>query len=225
MIREAGREAVREVRLWRAYHTHRYAILFYTLIVAMVGMPIAATFGWKADAIEFLLGVSLIAAVMPLGTGKTRRLILAGIIVLLLSRPFAALIHQSTLSDSALGLWAAIGLLASAGALRFVLTARRIDSEHIYAALSAYLLAGLFFGLTYWVIELTWPGTFSGPDAFSSERAAYFSFVTLASLGYGDFLPRTDMARGIAAFEAIGGQLFLAVMVARLVSLYTMEQK
>jgi hypothetical protein len=43
----------------------------------------------------------------------------------------------------------------------------------------------------------------------------------LATLGYGDFLPKTDMARGLVVFEVIGGQLFLAVMVARLIGLYT----
>ena len=46
----------------------------------------------------------------------------------------------------------------------------------------------------------------------------YFSFVTLASLGYGDILPLSDPARGLAIVEVVGGQLYLAVMVARLVS-------
>ena len=53
-----------------------------------------------------------------------------------------------------------IGLLAAAGALRFVLRAGKIDSEHVFAALSAYLLAGLFFGLIYWALELAMPGSF-----------------------------------------------------------------
>jgi hypothetical protein len=51
--------------------------------------------------------------------------------------------------------------------------------------------------------------------------ANYFSFVTIATLGYGDIVPRSDVSRGLAIFEGVGGQLFLAVMVARLVSLYT----
>ena len=55
---------------------------------------------------------------------------------------------------------------------------------------------------------------------FSRMSALYFSFVTLATLGYGDIVPRTDVARGLAIVEGVGGQLFLAVMVARLVSLY-----
>jgi voltage-gated potassium channel len=55
--------------------------------------------------------------------------------------------------------------------------------------------------------------------------AIYFSFVTLATLGYGDITPRTDVARSVAILEGVGGQLFLAVLVARLVSLYSMKTK
>jgi voltage-gated potassium channel Kch len=60
-------------------------------------------------------------------------------------------------------------------------------------------------------------GTVNG---FSTADGIYFSFVTLATLGYGDFVPKTEVARGLVILEAIAGQLYLAVMVARLVSLY-----
>jgi hypothetical protein len=95
-----------------------------------------------------------------------------------------------------------------------------VDAEHLYAALSAYLLAGIFFGNFYWVLQQIWPGTFAVTGDFSRMSAIYFSFVTLATLGYGDIVPRSDVARGLAIVEGVGGQLFLAVMVARLVSLY-----
>jgi hypothetical protein len=49
----------------------------------------------------------------------------------------------------------------------------------------------------------------------------YFSFVTLATLGYGDIVPRGDLARSLAILEAIAGQLYLVAMVSRLVSVYT----
>jgi hypothetical protein len=126
-----------------------------------------------------------------------------------------------------LGLWTLIGLFAAAGALRFAMRATRVDAEHLYAALSAYMLAGIFFGLFYWVLEQVGPGTFTdaGAGEFSRISALYFSFVTLATLGYGDIVPRTDVARGLAIVEGVGGQLFLAVMVARLVSLYARGQE
>ena len=82
-------------------------------------------------------------------------------------------------------------------------------------------MAGVFFGLLYFVVEQLSPGTFTSPTHFTQTSAIYFSFVTLATLGYGDIAPRGDIARGIAIVEGVGGQLFLAVLVARLVSLYT----
>jgi len=116
--------------------------------------------------------------------------------------------------------WTVVALIAAAVALSFAFRAQSIDREHVYAALSAYLLAGIFFGVLYWVLEQIWPGTFAAPGHFSRMSAIYFSFVTLATLGYGDIVPRSDVARGVAIVEGVGGQLFLAVLVARLVSLY-----
>jgi hypothetical protein len=211
--------------LWNEYNRHRYPVLFYTLLFTLVAMPVATFFKWGATAVETLFGISLLTAVMPYGSAHVRRFLIVGVILLLIARPVASGAHLSGASDAALGLWALIGLFAAAGALRFVLNASEITSAHVYAALSAYLLAGIFFGVTYWAIETAWPGSFSGPSDFTRESAVYFSFVTLATLGYGDFLPKTDMTRGLVVFEAIGGQLFLAVMVARLIGLYTSERK
>jgi voltage-gated potassium channel len=98
-----------------------------------------------------------------------------------------------------------------------------IDAEHLYAALSAYLLAGVFFGSFYLVVEQLRPESFAATRAFTPMSAFYFSFSTLAAIGYGDIVARTDIARGWAIVEGVGGQLFLAVLVARLVSLYSKE--
>src|SRR5215813_11347576 len=93
----------------------------------------------------------------------------------------------------------------------------KVDAEHLFAALSSYLLAGIYFGLLYWALEQLRPGTFVAATAFSKTGGIYFSFVTLATLGYGDIVPKTDVARGLAILEAVGGQLYIAVTIARLV--------
>lgn len=215
------RQKFGEGLFWARYDKHRYHVLFFTLLFTLGAMPIATFFQWGSTAIEMLFGAILLAAVMPLGTPRRRRMLIIIVALLLLARPVATEVDMNKVSESALGLWALVGLLAAAGALRFVLTADQIGGEHVFAALSAYLLAGIFFGVTYWAIEVALPGSFAGPSDFTRESAVYFSFVTLATLGYGDFLPKTDMTRGIVVFEVIGGQLFLAVMVARLIGLYT----
>src|SRR4030095_4195975 len=172
----------------RRYQEHRYQTLFYTLLFTMVAMPIATFFRWGATAIELMFGATLLAAVMPLGPKRSRRFLFVLAAVLLLARPVASEAHLIGVSEVALGLWAIIGLIAAAGALRFVLNAADIEAEHVYAALSAYLLAGIFFGVTYWAIEVRWPGSFTGPSPFTRESAVYFSFVTLATRGHRDLL-------------------------------------
>lgn len=211
--------------LGSAYLCRRYAILFYTLLLTMVAAPVFAAFELKGALIELFLAASLLAAVLPVSTGKDRRVLLTIVAAVWLARPATAWFDHPALSAMTLVMWTLIGLFAAAGALRFAIGAMRVDAEHLYAALSAYLLAGIFFGLFYWVLEQIRPGTFAFSGDFSRMAAIYFSFVTLATLGYGDIVPRTDVARGLAIVEGVGGQLFLAVLVARLVSLYSRQAK
>ena len=62
-------------------------------------------------------------------------------------------------------------------------------------------------------------------QGLSPGTATYFSFVTLATLGYRAVVPRSEVARGVAIVEAVAGQLYLAVMIARLVSLYVFDER
>jgi len=204
---------------------HRYAFLFYTLLATMAAAPLIAAFELRASLLEFLLALNLLAAVMPLRSPSSRRAALLVTILMWGARPLAAWIGHPALLAATLGVWTLIGLFAAAGALLFAMRAARIDAEHIYAALSAYLLAGIFFGSFYWVLEQVAAGSFAVSGEFTRMSAIYFSFVTLATLGYGDIVPRNDIARGLAIVEGVGGQLFLAVMVARLVSLYARDPK
>lgn len=207
-------------RLWQSYLGARYAILFYSLLLMLVAIPVAATVGLPQILIRLLLAGCLLAAVMPNATKRTSRFLFAGVVLLIGVRFGSEHGFLPVNPGLILTIVAITGLFAAAGALRFAVSSPVVDSEIIYAALSTYLLAGLFFGQIYWALEGAMPGSFTGPDAFSEVSATYYSFVTLATLGYGDFLPRTDFARGVAVFEVIGGQLFLAVMVARLIGLF-----
>ena len=69
---------------------------------------------------------------------------------------------------------------------------------HVDAALSSIPARGGSFCSYYWVLQQIQPGTFTFADDFSPNSAIYFSFVTLATLGYGDIVPRTDVARGLS---------------------------
>jgi hypothetical protein len=206
--------------LGSAYFQRRYAILFYSLVLTLVAAPLFASIGFGRNLIELFLAINLLAAVIPIGRRSERRLLLVILIAAFVIRLAADGFNEGTLVAASRMIWTVVALIAAGGALSFAFRARSIDREHVYAALSAYLLAGVFFGSFYWVLEEIHPGSFTVSGEISPSSAIYFSFVTLATLGYGDIVPRTDIARGLAIVEGVGGQLFLAVLIARLVSLY-----
>lgn len=110
--------------------------------------------------------------------------------------------------------------------LRQLMTARQVEPGTLLAAASTYLLLGVVWSIVFGFIEAFDPGSFSFPDhdAGGYSSLLYFSFVTLVSLGYGEITPVTEAARSMAILEAIAGALFLTMLVARLVGLYTARQ-
>jgi hypothetical protein len=209
--------------LGSSYFQRRYAILFYSLLLTIAAGPLVDSVGLDTDLIDWFLAVNLLAAVIPISGFNERRLLLIIVIAALILRFATGWLNQATLAAASLMIWTVVALVAAGGALSFAFRARSIEREHVYAALSAYLLAGVFFGSFYWVLEQIHPGSFIVSGELSPSSAIYFSFVTLATLGYGDIVPRSDVARGLAIVEGVGGQLFLAVLIARLVSLYARE--
>jgi hypothetical protein len=118
-------------------------------------------------------------------------------------------------------------VVVTASLLRFVLRAKKVDAEVLCAGISVYLILGLLWGLAYTLVAQVDPNafSFSTPSqvaaTMSGFTSIYFSFTTLATLGYGDITPVTNVARMLAMLEAMTGTLFVGVMIARLVSLYS----
>jgi hypothetical protein len=220
MAPRTARHRIRESAWWRAYGRARYAILFYTLLLTLLVLPVASTVGLPTVTIKILLAACLLSAIMPNASRRTRHLLFGAVMLLIAARFASEYGYLPVNSRLVLALVGVTGIAAAGLTLRFVIGSRKVDDETIYAALGTYLLAGVFFGQIYWSIERLWPGSLTGPDPTTELTSIYFSFVTLATLGYGDFLPRTEIIRGVATFEVIAGQLFLAVMVARLIGLF-----
>lgn len=204
------------------YSGHRYAALFYTLILTLAAGPLLTAFHFSGDLLQLFLAFNLLVALtgLPDRTSRTVLLGLAAAVVALRFAPASAVGEGMATATVAAG--SGLALVAVVSAIRFALSATAVDAENIYAALSAYLLSGLFFGVLHWTIASTWSGSYAdsgavGAPGLSLSTAIYFSFVTLATLGYGDVVPKTDVARGIAVLEAVAGQLYIAVTIAHLV--------
>jgi len=206
------------------YNRHRYRILFYSLFLSIVAIPLLSALGLPLRLFELFFIANLLAASFPIGSVPVRRIVIAFVVVTAIAQIASRMLNRIEVTEASLAMWTLIALVGAFNAIRFALRASRIDDEHIYAALSAYLIAGIFLGNLYLVLESIWPGSLLVNGAvvenFSLSRAVYFSFVTLATVGYGDIVPNTDLARGLAIVEALAGQLYLVAMVARLVSLY-----
>lgn len=114
-----------------------------------------------------------------------------------------------------------------ANLLRFVLRAPSVTLEVLCASISAYLMLGLMWTLAYWLVDRLTPGgafsfnTNAGEHSMNGFNGFYFSFITLSTVGYGDITPVSRIARWLAAMEAMTGMLYVAVLIARLVSLYS----
>ena len=105
--------------------------------------------------------------------------------------------------------------------VRRVLAKPTVTIQSIYGALSAYLIIGLMFAACYAAIEhLGESAFFANDQPANTQTFQYFSFTTLTTLGYGDFTAAENGGRAVAVLEAMTGQVFLATLVARLVTAY-----
>ncbi len=107
-----------------------------------------------------------------------------------------------------------------------------MTGDIVNGAICVYMLGALAWAFLFSLLEVLQPGSFNLPE-LSAERLGpatadvrrlsifmYYSLVTLTTLGYGDITPVTPLARNLAAFETVMGQLYIAILVARLVGLH-----
>lgn len=124
-----------------------------------------------------------------------------------------------------------IWVIAAGGILADVLKSEAVTWDKISGAVCAYLILGLIWAMAFSLLDRWMPGSFSGVVDSAETVAAtngepqiklftYYSFVTLTTLGYGDFTPVSPAARTLSWLEAVTGQIYLTVLVARLVGLH-----
>ena len=207
------------------YRRHRYTVLFATLLATLAVSPLREVLGIRIRLLEGFVALNLVVAASLISERPAwRRASFALAVLIVGARFLPSALVPPVVADAVDVLWVLIAALAAYAAVRYALGGRAIDREHVAAALSAYVLAGLIFAVLYVLIDRLAPGALqdSGapPGGLTLESAIYFSYVTLATLGYGDVVPRDATARGLAIVEALGAQLYLTVTVARLVGLY-----
>ena len=242
-------------RLLNAAMRGRFAVLFWILLVA-IALPVAVPDGplirRGMAVILFFVMLSGLNAI-----ANNRRELLFGVALAVPAVALNALgfgLGSFQLYVVSQFLYLGFFIYLAGLILRWTLSKHEVDTDTIYGAVSAYLLMALIWGLAFYTIAITSPGSFHFPDEdalgrVQEARAAseyeiahpvspdwreisnsaqgtmmYFSFVTITTLGYGDIYPTSDATRILAMLEATLGQLFLVILVARLVGLYTAQE-
>lgn len=113
--------------------------------------------------------------------------------------------------------------------LRMILLSKNVNANIIYASMCLYLLLGLIWAAIFSNINLFYDGAFLFNNSAMQDLKVeeqmmgvftYYSFVTLSTLGYGDIVPTHKVAQSWASVEAMIGQFYIAIIMARLVSLH-----
>jgi hypothetical protein len=169
---------------------------------------------------DLLQALLLVSGVLGLAERRRTRLLLLPAAVVTIAVDFGSWVLPVP-EPWVLGTSLAALLVFLVVVLTQTLRAGPITFHRIQGAVAAYLLLGVLWAHAYALLASLRPDAFSGAlSAADGPRAFfYFSFVTLTTVGYGDVLPVHPVARSLAMLEAVTGPLYLAVLVARLVSL------
>jgi hypothetical protein len=203
---------------------------------AVIGYPLVGVIG-SSFAIQ-LTNDLVMAAILSLGffaltRHKITRMVLGVIILFVISVRSARFVfgaHWLLGWDILLSL---VVLIAFVGlTIKYVYKEGPVTSERIQAAVAAYLLITLVFALGYILISFLIPGAFMFPDkppTIGDPRFGYifhyYSISTITTLGYGDIVPVHPFSRTLATIEALVGQLYPAILLARLVSLSVIDSR
>jgi len=214
----ATRDALGRLFIGRCFY------LFVTLL-ALVALAPFIEAQYSGLMIRYVINsLVMLAAVAAVG-----RSIVSFTVVLALAAPALALRWLALRSGDAsyvdLGLRLDVGVyvVTIALLLRFVFDREVLTSDRLWGAAAAYLMIGVLWSIFYTIIDRF------GEPAFAIRGASgvmdlndllYFSFGTLTTSGFGDIVPVTRVARTAAMVEGIVGQLFMAILIARLVGVY-----
>jgi hypothetical protein len=207
----------------------RFRLLLASLLLFFVGTAAAAGTSFEPALYMTLQGLVIVSAVWDLSEPVRGRRIAAvlavGAVLLSVLDLSTRIRHLPVAASTSVALLA--GLIvwrAYASAMR----PRRPVGDRIVGAICVYLLLGLAWAKVYETLDAVAPGSFRFPTdaAWATpglRRYTYVSFITLATVGYGDVTPTTALAGTLAWLEAVTGQLYLAITISRLVALSLTE--
>lgn len=205
---------------------NNFVYLFFSLIIFLFSAAVMSEFPGTLGQDIFSI-VTILMLILSIKSLRTEKTWMWAVYAMVLS--FVVLTVLGKIFDHQLNVYLSLILLLTffigsfSTAAKQVLFVGNIDGNKIIASLSLYILLGLIWTVIYLILLVMDPTSFSGVEAAnwqqSFSRVAYYSFVTLTTLGYGDILPTNHVAEFFVYLEAIIGVFYMAIIVSSLISL------
>ena len=201
---------------------YRFTILMFAFMCILVVFPFLDHF--KLTQVDFILNIFitllLISCIHALSTSRHEAIVACLVIIPAIFMDWIGVIVESRQVEIVVDIYKIVAFsYICYGLLRYALRAGVVDREKIAAAVNVYLFFGLIWRDMYSLVNILIPSAYNS-ELLTQTDFLYYSFVTLSTLGYGDVLPEIGPAKALAYFEAIIGQLYLTILVARLVGLH-----
>ena len=194
------------------------------ILLLLVVSPLAEAGALAEEVVVLATSLLLVAAVYAASDDAGWRRLAAGNAVAWFGLAVAATVTDGVLAAAAADVLLLVFCgITGAATLRHVTRAPVVTFDVLCGALTVYLLIGVAWAVTYDLMLIADPGALAVTASGSHEawsQALYFSFTTLTTLGYGDVLAVSPVARMWATIESVAGTFYMALLVARLVSLY-----
>ena len=191
------------------------------LLLVLIALLILAPESRFAESVEVVVaGAAIMAAIASSGVPRPLSMSAAGIAVIAVACAVIALVvHASHAVTGNLFVMTVLALAIPAAVLAGLRHERKVTVQAVFGAIAVYLDVGLLFALLVSIAARMSDAPYfaQGGDGSMSERV-YFSYVTLATLGYGDLTPATDVGRLLSVTESIVGSLYLVTAVSLVVS-------
>jgi hypothetical protein len=203
-------------------NTNRFSYLFIALTGMLFSAAVVAQTASPAAKIAFsgILVVMLLLSVKSLHLRFTLKTLAGLLFAAVLSNHFTAAAWSRLFVLSVLLVFFVI---AFASAFKQVLFEGEIDRNKIIGSVTLYILLGNIWTVLYLIILVFDPDAFNGIEIASWQegfaKIAYYSFVTLTTLGYGDISPKTPVAQFFVYMEAIAGVFYMAIVVSSIVAM------
>ena len=202
--------------------TGRYVLLLGFLVADILVVGLAGASKWATFTYTPLTAVTLLLALRTSeAKPRTMRVAFAAAVLAVVVSIVALATDSSRLNDFVYFMLFALLLVSPFAIGRVILTSRQVTPRLLIGAICVYLMIGLLFTFLYLGVNGVHPNFFKQGVETEPSIYLYFSFITMTTVGYGDFTPASAVPRVLVVLEALLGQIYLVTAVARLVSLYS----